>query len=131
MSDSDIVRKLNSEYLHMVDKENALKYRKDKYLNEIDAPVLWNKSKVTRILTNPIYTGYMVSRRRKRLSKRKHVANDKENWIWSNNFVNGQGPDFDAVIPYAVWEKAQEIRALKIQMNAKSMNHKGKKVLIY
>lgn len=113
MSDSDIVRKLNSEYLHMVDKENALKYRKDKYLNEIDAPVLWNKSKVTRILTNPLYTGYMVSRRRKRLSKRKHVANDKENWIWSNNFVNGQGPDFDAVIPYAVWEKAQEIRALK------------------
>ena len=113
MSDTEIVRKLNSEYLHMVDKENALKYRKDKYLNEVDAPVLWNKSKVTRILTNPLYTGYMVSRRRKRISKKKHVANDKENWIWSDNFINGQGPDFDPIIPFETWEKAQEIRALK------------------
>ncbi|RAV22642.1 recombinase family protein [Paenibacillus contaminans] len=110
MTTLEIVKHLNDKYPHLVSQKIAIKFRKDPYYTEEGVQSMWNHSTVRRVLCNPLYTGYMVSRRRVRENKKKHIANAEENWVWSYNFQNGLEPDFETIIPYDYWKKAQEIR---------------------
>jgi len=111
MTDMEIVRFLNENYPHMVDVENAVKYRKGKakeFMNE-NSILKWNKSKVARILTSTQATGYACKTRVK-LTKKKHKKLPEDQWIWSKNFTDGGSPDFPALVDLDTWFKAQQIR---------------------
>lgn len=111
LTDMEIVRFLNQNYSHMVDVENAVKYRKGKakeFMNE-NSVLKWNKSKVARILTSTQATGYACKTREK-ITKKKHRKLPESEWIWSRNFIEGKEPDFPALVDLDTWFKAQEIR---------------------
>ena len=65
-------------------------YRKDKRLNDLDLPVMWNASKIGRILENPAYMGVNVTNRREKTksvnSFNTHKKKSEYEWVWSNNF---------------------------------------------
>lgn len=111
LTDMEIVRFLNQNYAHMVDIENAVKYRKGKakeFMNG-NSILKWNSSKVARILTSTQATGYACKTREK-ISKKKHRKLPESEWIWSRNFVEGKEPDFPALVDLNTWFKAQDIR---------------------
>lgn len=110
MTTLEIVKHLNENYPHLISQKMAIKFRKDRYYTEEKVKSIWSHSTVRRVLCNPLYTGYMVSRRRVRVNKLKHKANAEKNWVWSDNFQNGLEPDFEPIISYDYWKKAQEIR---------------------
>ena len=105
------------------------KYRKDKRLNELGLPVMWNDSKIGRILENPAYLGVNVTNRRKKTksvnSFDTHKKQSEYEWVWSNNFrINRLDPDmfwdsefeildydFAPLIDLETFVKAQKKRA--------------------
>lgn len=105
-------------------------YRTDKRLNELNIPTAWNPSKVSRILTNPVYTGINVTNRRKkskseRGNKTSHVNADTHTWVFSDklrilrldeeNFWNSDfevlGYDFEPIISWETFVAAQKLKA--------------------
>lgn len=86
-----IVVKFNEEGINP-DRDDAdlTKYRKDKRLNEIGKPVVWNPSRISRILENPAYIGVNVTNRRERTKTENnfntHKKKSEYDWVWSNNF---------------------------------------------
>lgn len=124
-SDNEIVKILNKDYLHLINDEmieeirtrNGSEYA---HLKENNAVKFWQKTTVSRILTNPSYTGFETSKRRKPVLSSNgvntHVKNEEENWIWSNNFINRTGEtDFPAIIPYSKWLAVQNLRKSRIK----------------
>ena len=104
-------------------------YRKDKRLNELNLPVMWNASKIGRILENPAYIGINVTNRRERTksvnSFKTHKKRTEYEWVWSNNFRINRldldmywnsdfeilDYDFEPLIDLETFIKAQKKRA--------------------
>ena len=104
------------------------KYRKDTRLNELNLPVMWNASKIGRILENPAYIGVNVSNRRKKTksvnSFDTHKKQEEYKWVWSNNLrINHRDTemfwnsdfeilryDFEPLIDLETFVKAQKKR---------------------
>lgn len=126
-----IAKKLNREEIdpNRPDQDVSI-YRTDKRLNEMNIPITWNSSKITRILTNPVYTGINVTNRRKRTksergNKTSHVNADPSTWVFSDklkilradeeNFWNSDfevlGFDFEPIIEWDTFVEAQKLKA--------------------
>ena len=109
------------------------KYRKDPFLNELGTEVIWNTSKITRVLKNPSLFGIACTNRRYRTKSRNgnitHKENPPEKWVFSNNFkilnLNEEDfwssdfeiiqHDFDPIIDLDTFIKAQK----KLKLNNK------------
>ncbi|UTI44490.1 recombinase family protein [Niallia sp. RD1] len=122
------------------------KYRKNKQLNEDNRDLIWNTSKIQRILNNPLYTGIFVyGRRHKTKSKNgkmTHKANPPEKWVWSKNieintdkeyFWNSQFTikdyDFPPIIDFETYLKAQHRLSTNKKLEPQRISHKNKYAL--
>lgn len=128
---STIAKHLNREEVSPARPDQDVSiYRTDKRLNELNIPTAWNSSKVSRILTNPVYTGINVTNRRKRSksergNKTSHVNADTHTWVFSDklrilrvdeeNFWNSDfevlGFDFEPIIEFETFVEAQKLKA--------------------
>lgn len=74
---------------------------------------LWDRTAIGRILSNPIYKGYMTYGK---LDNDKHM-NKRENWILSKE----ANPEL-IIVSEDVWEKVQQIRSEKSPTRKKELN---------
>lgn len=117
---------------HIYDLSLTKEFGSAKIANELNtdgryrqlAPTdIWKSGTITSILTNPIYCGYTVYNRRKRLDGRTRRLDSSE-WILSTS----PNPDI-VIINEDMWTKVQKKRELRRKKYTKSLENQDVKII--